>query len=76
MTNAEIGKTLWIQENSVKQALKSWDFWLCPVAMTTAFTHRLKGTAIAIEGRKVPYFLAIAQKINQVVGSFKNPPGY
>ena len=40
------------------EALKSWDVWLCPVAMTTAFTHCPKGTAIEIEGRKVPYFLA------------------
>ena len=40
------------------KALKPWDVWLCPVAMTPAFTHRPKGTAIEIEGRKVPYFLA------------------
>ena len=40
------------------EALKPWDAWLCPVAMTTAFTHRPKGAAIEIEGRKVPYFLA------------------
>ena len=39
-------------------ALKPWDVWLCPVAMTAAFTHRPKGAAIEIEGRKVPYFLA------------------
>ena len=105
----------------IDEALKPWDVWLCPVAMTTAFTHRPKGTAIEIEGRKVPYFLAnaaytmlfnltgnpvvvipigetgdglpigmqivgkrwqdmgllaIAQQINQIVGSFKHPPGY
>ena len=40
------------------EALKPWDVWLCPVAMTTAFTHRFKGAVIKIEGRKVPYFLA------------------
>ena len=44
----------------IDEALKPWDVWLCPVAMTTAFTHRPKGTAIEIEGRKVPYFLANA----------------
>ena len=40
------------------QALEFWDVWLCPVAMTTAFTHRPKGAVIEIEGHKVPYFLA------------------
>ena len=40
------------------EALESVDVWLCPVAMTTAFTHRPKGAVIEIEGRKVPYFLA------------------
>ena len=40
------------------KALESWDVWLCPVAMTTAFTHRPQGAVIEIEGRKVPYFLA------------------
>ena len=39
-------------------ALKLVDVWLCPVAMTTAFTHRSKGAVINIEGRRVPYFLA------------------
>ncbi len=107
--------------SQIDEALKPWDVWLCPVAMTTAFTHRPKGRAIEIEGRKIPYFLAnaaytmlfnltghpvviipigktknglpigmqiigkrwkdmellaIAQKINQVAGSFQNPPGY
>lgn len=42
------------------EALQPWDVWLCPVAMTTAFTHRPKGAAIEIERRKVPYFLANA----------------
>ena len=40
------------------KALEPWDVWLCPVAMTTAFTHRPQGAVIEIEGRKVPYFLA------------------
>jgi amidase len=40
------------------KALEPWDAWLCPVAMTTAFTHRPQGAVIEIEGRKVPYFLA------------------
>lgn len=40
------------------KALEPWDVWLCPVAMTTAFTHRSKGSIIEIEERKVPYFLA------------------
>ena len=39
-------------------ALESVDVWLCPVAMTTTFTHRPKGAVIEIKGRKVPYFLA------------------
>ena len=40
------------------EALKPWDVWLCPVAMTAAFTHRPKGSAVEIDERKVPYFLA------------------
>ena len=40
------------------KALEPWDVWLCPVAMTTAFTHRPQGAVIEIEGHKVPYFLA------------------
>ncbi|MGL6343730.1 MAG: amidase, partial [Waterburya sp.] len=40
------------------KALENWDVWLCPVAMTTAFTHRPQGAVIEIEGRKIPYFLA------------------
>ncbi|ARV60774.1 amidase [Nostocales cyanobacterium HT-58-2] len=38
--------------------LQQWDVWLCPVAMTTAFTHRAKGEAVDVEGRKVPYMMA------------------
>ena len=40
------------------KALEPVDVWLCPVAMTTAFTHRSPGAVIEIEGRKAPYFLA------------------
>lgn len=42
----------------MEQALSPWDVWLCPVAMTTAFTHRPKGEAVEVDGKKVPYFLA------------------
>ena len=38
--------------------LEKWDVWLCPVAMTAAFTHRAKGAAIEVDGRKVPYQMA------------------
>jgi amidase len=103
------------------QAFAAWDVWLCPVAMTTAFTHRPQGVAIEIEGVEVPYFLAnggftmlfnltghpvvvipvgqtknglpiglqivgkrwremellaIAEKIDRVIGNFQHPPGY
>ncbi|MBW4505491.1 MAG: amidase [Scytonematopsis contorta HA4267-MV1] len=38
--------------------LEQWDVWLCPVAMTTAFTHCAKGEALVVNGRKVPYMMA------------------
>ncbi|MDY6898200.1 MAG: amidase [Cyanobacteriota bacterium] len=38
--------------------LEQWDVWLCPVAMTAAFTHRVKGAAIEVDGKKVPYQMA------------------
>jgi amidase len=38
--------------------LKPWDIYLCPVAMTPAFTHRPKGKAVKIDGQKVPYMMA------------------
>ncbi len=101
--------------------LEQWDVWLCPVAMTTAFTHRAKGAAVEIDGRKVPYqmangayvvpfnltghpivvipigftqdglpigmqivgkrwkemeLLSIAEKLDEIVGSFRKPDGY
>lgn len=42
----------------MEQALLQWDVWLCPVAMTTAFTHRPKGEAVEVDGKKVLYFMA------------------
>jgi amidase len=38
--------------------LEQWDVLLCPVAMTPAFTHRARGEAVEIDGRKVPYLMA------------------
>ncbi|MEM9009386.1 MAG: amidase [Cyanobacteria bacterium P01_F01_bin.86] len=40
------------------EALAPWDAWLCPVAMTPAFTHCKRGAAITIDGRSVPYSMA------------------
>ncbi|WP_414566473.1 MULTISPECIES: amidase [unclassified Anabaena] len=40
------------------EALTQWDAWLCPVAMTSAFTHRESGTAIRVDDRSVPYSMA------------------
>ncbi len=40
------------------QALEPWDVWLCPVAITPAFTHRAKGAAVEVDDRKVPHYLA------------------
>ena len=38
--------------------LEQWDVWLCPVAITPAFTHRAKGEAVEVDDRKIPYLLA------------------
>lgn len=38
--------------------LEQWDAWLCPVAITSAFTHRPRGTAVKVDGRQVPYMMA------------------
>ncbi len=38
--------------------LEPWDVYLCPVAITPAFTHRRKGEAVEIDGKKVPYMMA------------------
>ncbi|MDF0556750.1 amidase [Kamptonema sp. UHCC 0994] len=40
------------------KALAQWDAWLCPVAMTSAFTHRERGAAIQVDNRSVPYSMA------------------
>jgi amidase len=39
-------------------ALEPWDVWVCPVAATTAFTHRPAWSAIDIEGRSYPHATA------------------
>jgi amidase len=40
------------------EALDQWDAWLCPVAMTSAFTHRERGAAIPVDDHSVPYSMA------------------
>lgn len=42
----------------MERFLEQWDAWICPVAMTTAFTHRPTGKPIEIDGVKYPYMLA------------------
>ncbi|MEA5595115.1 amidase [Rivularia sp. UHCC 0363] len=44
--------------SQMDRVMDAWDVWLCPVAMTCAFTHRPMGTFIDVDGRKVPYLLA------------------
>ncbi len=39
-------------------ALEPWDVWICPVAVTTAFTHRPAWSAIDIDGRAYPHATA------------------
>jgi amidase len=39
-------------------ALEPWDVWICPVAVTTAFTHRPAWSAIDIDGRSYPHAVA------------------
>jgi amidase len=39
-------------------ALDPWDIWICPVAATTAFTHRPAWSAIDIDGRSYPHAVA------------------
>jgi amidase len=38
--------------------IAQWDAWLCPVAMTTAFTHRRRGAAVQVDDCSVPYSMA------------------
>ncbi|MBV8886706.1 MAG: hypothetical protein JO235_22305 [Chroococcidiopsidaceae cyanobacterium CP_BM_RX_35] len=40
------------------QFLEQYDAWICPVAMTSAFTHCPTGKPIEIDGVKYPYILA------------------
>jgi len=42
----------------LEQELDCWDIWLCPVAATSAFTHRPAWSAIDIDGRSYPYSVA------------------
>lgn len=44
--------------------LTDWDIWLCPVSPTPAFTHRPRSKPFEIEGKTVPYSLAIAMYNN------------
>jgi amidase len=39
-------------------ALEPWDVWICPVAVTTAFTHRPAWSPINIDGRAYPHATA------------------
>jgi amidase len=40
------------------EALEPWDVWLCPVAVTPAFTHRPAWSAIDIDGKPYPHAVA------------------
>ena len=42
----------------IDAALKPWDVWLTPVAVTPAFTHRPAWSAIDIEGKSYPHAVA------------------
>jgi amidase len=42
---------------ALEQFLEQWDAWLCPVAVTPAFTHRKMGQSFEIEGQAVPYLM-------------------
>lgn len=42
----------------MERELEQCDVLLCPVAMIPAFTHRAKGEAVEVDGRKVPYLMA------------------
>jgi amidase len=39
-------------------ALEPWDVWICPVAATSAFTHRPAWSAIDIDARSYPHGVA------------------
>jgi amidase len=40
------------------EALEPWDAWICPVAVTAAFTHRPSWSAIDIDGQSYPHATA------------------
>lgn len=40
------------------EALEPWDVWLCPVAATSAFTHRPAWSAVDVDGRSYPHGVA------------------
>ncbi|PZD73178.1 Glutamyl-tRNA(Gln) amidotransferase subunit A [Acaryochloris thomasi RCC1774] len=42
----------------IDSILEPWDAWLCPVAVTPAFTHRPSWTAIDVDGRAYPHGVA------------------
>lgn len=44
--------------SQMDKELEKCDVWLCPVAITPAFTHRPQGVAIEVDNRKVPYQMA------------------
>jgi amidase len=45
---------------SLERFLAEWDAWLCPVAALPAFTHCKMGADLEMNGRKVPYFVALS----------------
>jgi amidase len=38
--------------------INQWDAWICPVTISTAFTHRSYAQPIEVDSVKVPYLLA------------------
>jgi len=44
---------------AMENFLDDWDAWLCPVAAVHAFTHRWKGTRIAVDDEKLSYSVAL-----------------
>ena len=57
---------------AMEKFLTNWDIWLCPVSPTPAFTHRRRGTPFEIEGKTVPYTLAIGM-YNNTTTTAANP---
>ncbi|MDY6901883.1 MAG: amidase family protein [Cyanobacteriota bacterium] len=48
----------------MEKFLTDWDIWLYPVSPTPAFTHRRRSTSFEIEGKTVPYSLAMGMYNN------------